>query len=101
MSITRLGGQGGLFINLVTVTGPASYAAGGFALTPAAAGLTSITAVVPVGSPDGYVADYDASTGKVLAYGDAATAGLGPLGETDATDDLSGTTFTFLVFGKG
>jgi hypothetical protein len=101
MSITRLGGQGGLFINLVTVTGPASYATGGFDLTPAAAGLTSITAAAPVGNPGGYVPNYVGSTGKVIVYGDGALEGLGALDQIGATTDLSAVTFTFLVFGKG
>lgn len=76
----------GVRSRLVRVTMDSSYAAGGWAVTPANFSLTGITEIqlTPAG---GYVFEYDKAAAKIKAYwGDNNNASDGPLIEIPNND---------------
>ena len=75
-----------------SIAGPVSYATGGFAadiVTDLGVALTDMD-FVQVTATGGYIADFDAINGKIIAYDSAAT-------ETTATTDLSTISFHICV----
>lgn len=78
------------------------YKAGGYAITPANVGLTTILGVCVVdnGAGGGYVFQWKKSTGKLLAYAQtlSATAGLA-LGEVPDSQAIAMPTIELIVFG--
>lgn len=89
---------GGLKLTQCTVTGPASYVAGGFAVTAADFGLGQILEVLPF-QASGYVAEYIAGTGKILVrWTGATTASI--LAEITNATDISAVSFKVLAIGR-
>lgn len=87
-------------ISVETVTGDASYATGGYAITPNQFGFVRTSAVVPVGSNTGYVPSWDQTNSKLkVFFGDNNNASDGPLIEVASATDLSAVSFTVIAFG--
>lgn len=86
-------------VSVTTVTGDASYATGGYAISGNQVGFNRITAVVPVANT-GYIPVWDATNSKLkVFYSDNNNASDGPLIEVPAATDLSAVSFTVLAFG--
>jgi hypothetical protein len=79
------------------VTADNAYPAGGYAVTPAQFGLSSIIAVVPCDTPDGAHVVYNNATGKLLFYVSGTAASK--LSESGATT-VNGSVARLLVIGK-
>jgi hypothetical protein len=90
----------GTKLTFATLTFDSSYAAGGYAVTPANFGLDEILAMFSnVGS--GYLAEYDAANGKVkVLIGDYNNAADGPLIEAASSASLGSISVTALVVGR-
>lgn len=82
-------------ISIGTSAGPSSYATGGFTYST---GLTTVDVSV-VSANGGYVAYYNATTGKIVVYWTGATTSA-VLAEVTATTNLSGVTFTVIAIGS-
>ena len=87
---------------IVTFTYDATYAAGGYAVTPASLGLTAIKYVSPgtiLGAADlGFLTGFDYAASKMKVY-KAGTADA-PLNEADTNQaNITGTTSKHLVYG--
>lgn len=88
----------GAQIALGTISGPASYAAGGFdADIETDLALDGAPTAVFVNASNGYPAVWNSSTKKILAYGNSNGA---TLAETANAADLSAVTFTLLAIRK-
>ena len=88
---------------LVTFTYDAAYAQGGYAVTPASVGLTSIKYISPgtfSGTTDtGFLTDFDYAASKQKIY-KAGTADA-PLNEADTNQaNITGKTSKHIVLGK-
>lgn len=85
-----------------TFTGPASYAAGGDAVTPSQFGLTALDDIdVEPGSnatPNAIVPRYNKATGKIMMFWQNEVA-ASALVEVTAATNLSGYTFNFRAEG--
>lgn len=88
----------GAQLALGTISGPASYAAGGFdADIETDLDLDGPPTFVQVTASNGYPAVWNPSTKKILAYGNSNGA---TLAETANAADLSAVTFTLLAIRK-
>lgn len=87
------------------VTGDAAYAAGGYALTAASFGMSSIAAVFPISSSGVLLPVWIRSTNKLAFYKGASsttvTTGSGGLTEASTNDTyVSSATALLLVLGR-
>jgi hypothetical protein len=92
--------QGDLVAKVLEVTFDAAYAAGGYALSAASLGLTTVHRVS--GTPvSGYVPEYDLSAHKLkVMYGDNNNASDGPLIQVaDNTAGINALKSRLLVIG--
>lgn len=89
----------GVQVRRITVTGPASYASGGEALTAANFGLVTLYSVLPAGGFGGYVPVYDYANSKLLFYRTGAALN-GALAEVAAAVNLSAVSGQLLAFGS-
>ena len=95
----------GLVCNIVEVTGDASYAAGGYTLTPSSFGLSSIVGVVPISSTGVLVPVWDRAAGKLKfikgATSTTVTTGSGGFSEAATNDTYASTAkAVLLVVGR-
>lgn len=86
----------GCKIMLADVTFDSSYPTGGETLTAANFSVGAIKALTG-GMNGGYVPEWDATNGKLLAF--EAGADAAPLDEVANTTDLSAVVFPVIVFG--
>lgn len=87
-------------ISVTTITGDASYATGGYAITANQVGFSRITAVLVVGANTGYVPVWDSTNSKLkVFYADNNAVVDSALIEVPAATDLSAVSFTVLAFG--
>jgi hypothetical protein len=72
-SIIKKGVAGNMRINVVDFTLDGAYAAGGYAVTAANCGMSTIHAVAPTPQGDGIVAIWDVTNSKLKLYKGANT----------------------------
>lgn len=91
-SIIKKGVAGNMRINIVDITLDGSYAAGGYALTAASLGVSTIHHVVPTPQGDGIVPIWDVTNSKLKLYKGASTvtvtAGNAELTELATNDTI-------------
>ena len=83
-------------ISIGTIAGPSSYTSGGFAYDT---GLKSVDVSV-VSANAGYVAYYNATTGKIVVYWVGSGTPPTALAEVSGTTNLSSVTFTVIAIGS-
>ena len=76
--------KGGFRSGYVDITLDASYSSGGWAITAANLVLSTLHNLIPPGSKNGFVLEWDHVNGKLKAYQEAD--GASALGEIDAAD---------------
>lgn len=80
-----------------TVTGPASYTAGGWSVTPQTVGLAQIVTVIPQIATTGYTLTYNHATQKLMVFGQSHTTGA--LIQAVNSTDLSGSSWKAVFIG--
>jgi hypothetical protein len=97
-TISSSGSTPVLKASVVDVTFDNSYPAGGYAVSGLGQPFEFAPAIVPMGSPNGYVVVFNPATGKLQVFQQAAVAGALP--EVAAAVNLSAVTVRLLVLGR-
>lgn len=98
-------GPGGSLFRSTAQPASADYTTGGYTINPAEYGFAQIWGMWLVGAnasaalTTAVVWQYNVELGKLQAFVTGAASG-DPLAETAAATDLSGASYTFLIFGN-
>lgn len=88
-----------LSFRVISVTGDASYPAGGYPLNLTECDMKRIVSVEPVVQV-GHIIEWNRATGKLLFYKNQATANSNQMVEVTAATNLTGITVEVLVLGE-
>jgi hypothetical protein len=103
VAIKKRGAAGDMWFRTVDITLDATYAAGGWALTPAQLGFgaNGVIQMVDVGTRGGFLFEWDQVNNKLMARDCSGGVGVATPEAANALAALNGLVVRALVFGSG